>query len=137
MTSVVLPDHEYTSALGCAVFAFARLEWLAVQCCEKIRAGSVEELSERTAGRVGDTLLHLARELPSTSDREELEAAAAEFRAYVGTRNNLLHAKPGYNDQGQERLFRAGDQWTIRELEAVAAAFHKCSLRLQRWIDLH
>lgn len=136
MTSGASPDHEYTSALGRAVFAFARLEWLAVQCCEKIRTGSVEELSERTAGRVGDTLLHLAHELPSSSNQEELEAAAAEFRAYVGTRNNLLHAKPGYNNQGQERLFRDGDQWTISELEAVAAAFHKCSVRLQRWIEL-
>jgi hypothetical protein len=135
MSSDASPDHEYTSAIGRAVFAFARLEWLAVQCCEKIRAGSVEELSERTAGRVGDTLLHLAGELPASADRLELEGAASEFRAFVGTRNNLLHAKPGFNDQGQERLFRDGDQWTIGELEAVAAAFERCSARLEDWLQ--
>jgi hypothetical protein len=128
-------DREYTSALGIAVFEFARLEWLAVQCCDRIRDGSIEELSERTAGRVADTLLHLARELPPSPAAGELQEAALEFRAYVGTRNNLLHAKPGFNAEGQERLFRDGDEWTIAELNAVSASFQRCGVRLQGWLE--
>jgi hypothetical protein len=128
-------DRQYTSALGEAVFEFARLEWLAVQCCDRIRDGSIEELSERTAGRVADTLLHLARGLGASPASEELRQAASEFRAYVGTRNNLLHSKPGFNAEGQERLFRDGDRWTIAELNAVAAAFRKCGAGLQSCFD--
>jgi hypothetical protein len=127
-------DPQYTSALGKAVFEFARLEWLAVQCCDRIRAGSIEELSERTAGRVADTLLHLTCELAPSPAAGALHEAALDFKAYVGTRNNLLHAKPGFNAEGHERLFRDGDQWTIEELDAVSIAFHKCGARLASWL---
>jgi hypothetical protein len=127
-------DLQYTSALGKAVFEFARLEWLAVQCCDRIRAGSIEELSERTAGRVADTLLHLARQLDPSPAAAALQEAALDFNAYVGTRNNLLHAKPGFNADGEERLFRDGDQWTIAELDAVSLAFHRCAARLESWL---
>ena len=135
MSEVAPTDQDYTSALGRAVFEFARLEWLAVQCCDTIKEGSVEELSERTAGRVADTLLHLARGLASSLAASELQEAAEDFRAYVGTRNNLLHAKPAFNAEGQERLFRDGDQWTLAELDAVRLAFEKCGTRLQSWLS--
>lgn len=128
-------DPEYASALGLAVYAFASLEWIAVQCCERIRAGSIDALMDRTAGRVADTLGHLARSMPASAEQRELVRAAADFKAYVGTRNNLLHAKPGVDPQGRPRLFRDGDQWTIDEIEAVADAFAACSRRLGQCLD--
>jgi len=123
-------EPEYISALGLAVFAFARLEWNAIICCERIQAGSIEELMDRTAGRVADTLASLVRTLPKSPGREKLEQAASDFQVYARTRNNLLHAKPGMDPDGRQRLFRDGDQWTIDEIEAVADAFTGCSLRL-------
>ena len=125
-------DRDYTAALGLAVYAFATLEWRAILCCERIEPGSIETLHERTAGRVADTLRHLAGTLAESGARDELDAAAADFQAFTRTRNNLVHAKPGVTADGRQRLFRDGDQWTIAEIEAVADAFTACALRLDR-----
>lgn len=121
---------EYASALGLAVYCFASLEWNAVWCCERIRAGSIENLSDRTAGRVADTLVHLVETLDLSAEQVALSSAATDFRALVGTRNNLVHAKPATAANGEQALFRHGDQWTLDELEAVADAFTACSLKL-------
>jgi len=131
----ILVEPAYASALGLAVYAFAGAEWNAIRCCERIRPGSVDALMDRTAGRVADTLASLAGTLSHAAGRQELEGAAADFRAYVSTRNNLLHAKPGVDAEGRDRLFRDGDQWTIGEMERVADAFSACSLRLAAWLD--
>ena len=130
LTIAVRPD--YTAALGLAVYCFASLEWNAVWCCERIEPGSIEALEERTGGRVADTLLSLVKRLPSSEEQQELQSAAADFRFLVGTRNNLVHAKPGIAADGMHALFRHGDQWTLKELEGVADAFARCSIRLDR-----
>jgi hypothetical protein len=97
-----------------------------------MQAGSVESLEERTAGRVADTLLHLAKRLSVSEEQMDLQSAAEDFRFLVGTRNNLVHAKPGTAADGEQGLFRHGDQWTVPELEGVADAFATCSLRLNQ-----
>jgi hypothetical protein len=121
---------EYASALGLAVYCFASLEWNAVWCCERIQAGGVEDLSDRTAGRVADTLVHLFGTLDQSEEQVELGSSATDFRSLVGTRNNLVHAKPGTASDGEQAHFRHGDEWTLPELEAVADAFTACGLRL-------
>jgi hypothetical protein len=68
--------------------------------------------------------------LPASPHQEELRQAVADFRAFVGTRNNLLHAKPGLDAEGRPRLYRDGDQWTLDELRSVASAFTRCAGRL-------
>ena len=118
---------DYTAAIGVAVYCFASLE---VWCCERIAPGSIDSLDERTAGRVADTLIHLGKGLPHSAAKTALEEAAADFRFLVGTRNNLVHAKPGSAPDGTQGLFRHGDHWTIHELEAVADAFAECGMRL-------
>ena len=129
-------DPAYTAALGLAVFAFASLEWNAVQCCERLEAGSIDALINRTAGRVADTLSRLSQLDSVNPGQRELEQAASDFQAYVGTRNNLFHAKPGKDSAGRCRLFRDGDQWTIDEINAVADAFANCSERFAGWLAL-
>jgi hypothetical protein len=123
-------DPAYASALGLAVYCFASLEWNAVLTCERLEPGSMEGLEDRTAGRVADTLVHLAKPLGGSEANLELQRAAADFRFLVGTRNNLVHAKPGSTPDGAQRLFRHGDPWTLAELEGVADAFAACSARL-------
>lgn len=123
---------DYTSALGLAVYCFASLEWNAVWCCERIEPGSVESLADRTAGRVADTLLHLVKRLRNSTEQIDLEGAATDFRALVATRNNLVHAKPGTAHDGEQALFRHGDQWTLMELQVVADAFATCGVRLNQ-----
>jgi hypothetical protein len=133
--SVLSSDAEYTSALGVAVYAFASLEWDAIRCCERLRQGSIDELEDRTAGRVADTLIHLGKALPESEGQRKFRQAALDFRAYVGTRNNLLHSKPGVGPNGEQRLFRDGDMWTLDELPSVAVAFARCGDNLRAWLD--
>ena len=123
--------RPYAEAIGIAVFAFARLEWTAVQCCQALEPGSIEALSDRTAGRVADTLKHLARSLPESPRRARLLEQADAFQAYTRTRNNLLHARPGTDAAGDACLYRDGDAWTLSELHAVANAFVACGTRLE------
>lgn len=118
-------EPDYASALGAAVYAFASLEWNAVICCERLEPGSMDDLSERTAGRVADTLLSLARK-----HEPALVDAASDFEALVATRNNLVHARPGTTAAGLAGLFRHGDEWTQEELRAVAGMFEACAARL-------
>ncbi|TFI57986.1 hypothetical protein E2493_12380 [Sphingomonas parva] len=129
-------DEDYVAALGLAVYAFATLEWRAIQCCERIAPGSVDALEDRTAGRVADTLRRLVSEaLEPSPEQQALEQAARDFQAFTRTRNNLVHAKPGKAADGAQRLFRDGDQWTIAEMETVADAFTACALRLEAFLE--
>ena len=126
-----IPVHpDYASALGLAIYCFASLEWNAIWCCERLEPGSIENLEERTAGRVADTLLHLVKRIADSDDKPALEKAAADFRFLVGTRNNLVHAKPGTAVDLTQGLFRHGDHWTVAEMEGVADAFAECSIRM-------
>jgi hypothetical protein len=121
---------DYAASIGLAIYCFASLEWTAVSICDRIRPGSIDELEDRTAGRVADTLLHLVRTLEQSPKQRDLQSVAEDFKFLVGTRNNLVHAKPGITTDGEQRLFRHGDQWTMEELEGVADAFARCSDRL-------
>ena len=121
-------DDAYAQALGNAVFAFARLEASAVRSCERLRPGSLAELDDRTAGRIADILLALLRQVASPDERAI--AAAIRFQALVRSRNNLVHAKPGRDHDGQVRLLRDGDAWSRDEMLSIASAFLECSTNL-------
>lgn len=123
---------DYAAAIGTALFAFATLEWTAVRCCEKLEPGSIDALADRTAGRVADTLVHLARTLATSPAQARLAKAAGDFEFLVGTRNNLVHARPGSASDGTPALFRDGDQWLLSELTAVATAFAACHHALEQ-----
>ncbi len=123
-------NPDYAAAIGLAIYCFATLEWTAVSICERIKPGSIDDLEDRTAGRVSDTLLHLVKTLERSAEQRDMQSAAENFKFLVGTRNNLVHAKPGVATDGEQRLFRHGDQWTMEELEGVASAFARCSDQL-------
>jgi hypothetical protein len=124
-------EPAYVSALGMAVFAFARLEWAAVWCCERIAPGSINNTLPRMAGDLAKKLIELAATLPPSSEQIELSAAAVDFNDLVlSKRNRLLHAKPGSTDDGAQRLFDGGRAWTVEMINDAADAFTACNDRL-------
>jgi transcriptional regulator with XRE-family HTH domain len=123
-------EPAYVSSLGLAVFAFARLEWAAVWCCERIAPNSINNALPRMAGDLADRLITLAATLPPSSEQIEICEAAAEFKDLVRTRNALLHAKPGSTTDGAQQLFRDGLPWTVDMIDDAADAFTACNDRL-------
>jgi hypothetical protein len=122
-------EPDYVSALGLAVFVFAKLEWAAICCCERIKPGSINDLPKmkKTAGGVARKLKLLARKLPASSEQSELYAAAVKFKKLVETRNELLHVQPGSTPDGAQRLFRNGLPWQVEKIDQAADDFTNCN----------
>ncbi len=116
-------DDPYVHAVGLATICFARLEWDAVWCCEKMEAGYIGTLGRKTAGMIASDLVAKAAVHPDVAVRQSLGTAAAEFKRLVGRRNDLMHAKPGTAPSGAQRLFRQGDEWTIEDVNRLADEF--------------
>jgi hypothetical protein len=133
-------EAAYVGALGLAAYAFARLEWDAVWCCERMSPDIIySSLPHRTAGAIADQLIKLAKKRSAT-ETDDLLAAAEQFGRLVNTRNALLHAKPG-TDEVAQRLFqyvklgkdhfeRNGQPWTVETINDAADEFTACSNRL-------
>jgi hypothetical protein len=118
-------EPAYAASLGVALFAFAMLEAEATWCCELMQAGSLDELEDRTAGRVADTLVRLVKSLPPSKDRDRLRTASDRFQELVRVRNALFHSKPmGLGKTNV--LSRNGDGWTIGEIDNAADQFARC-----------
>jgi hypothetical protein len=125
-------EPAYVSALGLAIFAFARLEWAAVCCCERIQPNSIHGLPKKrkTAGGIAKKLIELAAGLPASPEQIDLRAAAAEFEGLALRRNDLLHAQPGSTTDGAQRVFRDGLPWEIEKINEAADDFTECNDRL-------
>ncbi|WP_124077004.1 hypothetical protein [Burkholderia gladioli] len=89
-------ETTYVAELGLAAYAFARLEWSAVWCCERMEAGCIERIAERTAGKIAG---HFKRLAEANGDAAII-AASQRFDELVQRRNDLLHAKPGTDSDG-------------------------------------
>jgi hypothetical protein len=105
-------DDPYAIALGLAVFAFTRLEWDAVWCCNKLQPGYIDNRAKKTAGNVADDLIRL------TSADQPLWSvygnSCYEFKRMVRMRNELLHGIPGATSpEKEQRIFKQGVPWTI------------------------
>jgi hypothetical protein len=124
-------EADYALALGRAVFIFAKLEWSAINCCERIVPNSFHALPfrEKTGRKLAKKLINLAAALPP-SLRKELYIAAAEFDRLRKERNKLLHVQPGSAADGAQRLIRDGVPWEVPTIDAVADAFTVCNDRL-------
>ncbi|APO93712.1 hypothetical protein [Xanthomonas vesicatoria] len=111
-------DPEYFAAMGLATIAFARLEWNAVWCCERLAPGYLQtiEPKKKTAGVVARDLEKFAKRLPNRELGELILPLAEEFGAVVELRNGLLHARPGTAPDLAQRLFRYGQVWSIDKI---------------------
>lgn len=50
-------DDPYVHAVGLATICFARLEWDAVWCCERMEVGYIGTLGRKTAGMIASDLV--------------------------------------------------------------------------------
>ena len=124
-------DPDYIRAFGRAMFIFARLEWQAVWCCEKISPGIIQPLSERTAGHVAKTLLSLVDRTPPAV-RVQFQEAANRFNELVVVRNKLAHGRPCTVPEGEQRLSFVGGTWTGDSIDQAADDFAECGAELNK-----
>ena len=108
-------DPEYFQAIGLATIAFARLEWNAVWCCERLKPdyiGSIEK-RKKTAGTIGRDLASIFARIIDDEFRLKISPYAVEFREIVELRNSIVHGKPATAPNGDQRLFRHGHEWNL------------------------
>lgn len=116
-------DAPYLNAVGLAMICFARLEWDAVWCCEKIQPGYIHTVGKKTAGKIATDLLALATGHPDPAVVSSLKPGAAEFKRLVNLRNSIMHANPGTSHSTKQRLFRHGVELTIAMIDDASDAF--------------
>lgn len=120
-------DDAYLHAVGLATICFARLEWNAAWCCEKMRAGYLNNIGTKTAGQIANDLVALAGAHPNPPVVASLGQPAAEYKRLVGKRNDLVHSNLGTSPNGDQRLFRKGGEWTLDLVNDVADEFAAAS----------
>jgi hypothetical protein len=127
-------DDAYLHAVGLATICFARLEWDAAWCCEKMQAGYLNNIGTKTAGQIANDLVALVEAFPNPLVVESLGPPAAEYKRLVGKRNDLVHSNPGTAPNGDHRLFRKGSEWTIDLVNNSADEFAAASEPLNHHI---
>jgi hypothetical protein len=123
-------DDEYFRALGLAIMCFARLEWSAVWCCEKVQRGYVQTAADKTAGEIANDLVTFAAAQENAKIALSLSVAAAEFKRLVRNRNGLVHANTGTANLREQRLFRQGKEWTLEAIHQLADEFARADAEL-------
>jgi len=108
-------DSNYFHAIGLAVVVFARLEWDALWCCERLAPGYINtiEPQKKTAGMIAVDLKQLFLRVSDIDMRSKIIPFGVEFEAIVQERNGLLHGKPRTAPNGDQRLVRHAVEWTI------------------------
>lgn len=123
-------DDPYLQSVGLAMICFARLEWDAVWCCEKMHTGYLRTVGRKTAGQIANDLISLAAAHPDPVVAASLGPSAEEFKRLVGRRNDLMHANPATTPNGDQRLFRKGAEWTITLVNDAADQFVAAAIPL-------
>jgi len=125
-------DDPYLDALGLAMVAFARLEWNASYCCERLQPGYIAtiESQRKTAGRIARDLVYLVVALTDSSLERAMVEPSNEFKDLVEARNGLLHSNPATAQNDDQRLFRDGHEWTIPEVNELADSFVRTGVKL-------
>ena len=130
-------DDPYLHSLGLAVVCFARLEWNAAWCCEKMQSDYLRSVGRKTAGQIANDLVNLTASCGDANVVAVLDPAAIEFKRLVGRRNDLVHANPGTAPNGDQRLFRVGSQWTIEMVDDLSDEFAAASSSLNHTLHKH
>ncbi|WP_197051882.1 hypothetical protein [Sphingomonas sp. 35-24ZXX] len=125
-------DDQYAHALGLAAYCFAICEWNAVWSAERLQPGYISTIEplRKTAGVIAKELIDLVKAINDPTLRAICLIPSMEFQRLVQERNGLLHGKPGTAPNGDQRLFRRGQEWTISAIDAFADEVSACSILL-------
>ena len=115
-------DPGYFNAIGLAAVAFARLEWDAVWCCQRLQSNYIQtiEPAKKTAGTIANDLRCLFLRISNGELRAKAVPFADEFKVIVADRNALMHGKPGTAKNGDQRLFRHGSELSINDVNDLS-----------------
>lgn len=115
-------DPQYFQAIGLAAIAFARLEWNAAWCCERLNPNYIStiETKKKTAGTIAKDLKRLFSRVADQALRTKIAPFAERFELLVIERNGLLHGTPATSKNNEQRLFRNGGEWTITAINEFA-----------------
>jgi hypothetical protein len=126
-------DEAYLAAIGMATYCFARMEWDAVYCGERLKPGFVYTVATKTADMIAKDIIGFAHLITDQAKQARYRAAADEFERLVRRRNDLVHANPATIGSDQ-RLVRHGTPWQPTDIDDLADEFTACSLELN---ELH
>ena len=129
-------DVAYSEALGLAAFCWARCEWDVAWCCERLQPNYLAsiEAERKTAGTMANDLLRFVRSIGDPRLRAKCMQPAIEFKRLVEERNGLMHGKPGSASNGDQRLFRNANEWTIDAVNDLSDAFTACQIQLNNLV---
>jgi hypothetical protein len=131
-------EADYVAAIGLFTYAFARLEWDAIWCCERMKPGYIHDLAKKTAGKIAHDLLTLFEKHPDPAIREVGLPAAMVFTGMVEIRNSLVHGKPftAGDEKRSQRLSRHGynEGWTIDTINVATDSFVRAAGNLNHML---
>jgi hypothetical protein len=132
-------DNQYAHALGLAAYCFAVCEWNAVWSAERLQPGYISTIEplRKTAGVIAKELVDLVSAISDPALMSICLTPAIEFQRLVQDRNALLHGKPGTAPNGDQRLFRHGQEWTISATDTFADEVSACSILLNEMVHTH
>lgn len=116
-------DRAYAQAVGVTVICFARLQTVAISCCEALLLGYGQSAHLKSAGTVAADLVALSLVTSEKLLPSDFRTAAQEFMRLTLRRNALLHAAAAPAPYGEQRLFRSGAQWTVTIVNDLADEF--------------
>ena len=115
-TSVPLADDEYLKYIGQIVYSVGYLEWLLLGDIASNKnimppTLNIESLSTKSTGQIAEILINIYPEdIEDTQLRDWLIMGGRHLSRIAKLRNNILHARPATNENGQQVLYR----WTAR-----------------------
>ncbi|MDM7929330.1 hypothetical protein [Blastomonas fulva] len=132
-------DDQYAQALGLAAYCFAICEWNAVWSAERLQPGYINTIEplRKTAGVIANELIDLVNAISDPALKSICLAPSVEFQRLVRDRNGLLHGKPGTAPNGDQRLFRRGQEWTTIAIDTFADEVSACSILLNEMAHRH
>ncbi len=91
----IVAEPEYLERLGRAMYAFSELEWMIVNCCEKLGKGYISTIRKKTAEQIANDFLARAKQIDDEKLRGECVSHAQNCKGLVQLRNDIVHVNPG------------------------------------------